>query len=206
VAGIRRAHALDHCPGPGPGNAAGLPRSAGRRHRRGRGPGRGSRAEAAAPAGPAACALAYQYRYEFHGPELALSYDDSTLSPAREFLRRRQLAIEPGQPTQSCTTLLPACGSPGIDVGDVAAALADPDVESAFAAANDTFDFGAEPPLGGGWSILRSDGRRLHVGGAGCADSRGCDTRMPGMNRLRALLLALDAQELKKPGCLGFGQ
>jgi len=162
--------------------------------------------EAAAPAGPAGCALAYQYRYEFHGPELALSYDDSTLSPAREFLRRRQLAIEPGQPTQSCTTLLPACGSPGIDVGDVAAALADPDVESAFAAANDTFDFGAEPPLGGGWSILRSDGRRLHVGGAGCADSRGCDTRMPGMNRLRALLLALDAQELKKPGCLGFGQ
>ena len=88
------------------------------------------------------CALVYEYRYEFHGAELAFAYDDTTLSPPRTFTRRRTFTADPGPTAPPCSTEIETCGPADLDTGDVAAALAHPDVLAAFAAARDTSSFG----------------------------------------------------------------
>ncbi len=124
---------------------------------------------------------------------LACTRDSSALAPCRDYTHRRLAeACDPIDLT--CTNALSAC-PPATDVlvEDLAAALADPDVTAALAAA--PVLYGSDPrPADGSvdWFTVGSHGR-VEVG---------TGTVPAGVAAFVALLHQIDSQQLARPGCV----
>jgi len=100
---------------------------------------------------------------------------------------------------RSCSAPLPDCGAPGITNATVGAALRDPDVESAFAeAAGRVVSFGDNASAEG--TVIEIDGATVNVDFP-CNGKPGCRELLPGLVRLRDLLLRIPDQELGLGSC-----
>jgi hypothetical protein len=154
------------------------------------------------------CALAATYRVTTTGG-LGAFRDSTVLAPPASYVRVRKPEALP-VPEMSCAPAFPGCGGPALDVADVVAALADPDVQEGFArsaGATSLPFYGEDHRAGDGpaFQITRDGGGGFLVG-ADCpsAPLRPCTPIPPGMIRLLLLLSDLDQQQLADPSCIAF--
>ena len=108
----------------------------------------------------------------------------------------------------SCTgALSTSCAENGIRSGDLAGAVANADVKSAFAGT--TTVFGSDPRgCDGSVTEVTYGGKTIEVGGDSCASRSACGPASTpcvpvpsGLRSLVTLLANLDAQELATPSC-----
>lgn len=152
------------------------------------------------------CVLDDTYTFSvFYG--LVPRSEIGTLSPSGHFNFQRRVASGiPGNTPdmRSCTPTLPACGTAaGVDIADIAADLADPDVQAALAQ--------PLPPTYGqrniadatSFSVRRSDGRgfSIVVGFECVTPSAQCVPTPPGVRRLVDDLRVLWNLGLRDPLC-----
>jgi len=130
----------------------------------------------------------------------------SSLQTCRTYERSR--IVGNGAPTVVCTAELGACASASIAVGDVEAALADPDVTAALAGTTQTYGSDSRPCDGAVLSITVG-ARTVEVGGECTGPTGGC-TQTPcvpvptGLRTLANVLQKLDIQEASThPECTG---
>ena len=132
----------------------------------------------------------------------------SSLKSCRSYERTR--TTENGPPTSICSATLDGCGAAPIAIGNVEAALANPDVTAAFAGTTKTYGSDSRPCDGAVESIT-IDGKTIEVGGecTGPGGGGGC-TQTPcvpvpsGLRALVTLLEDLDKQEASRtPACTG---
>ena len=127
--------------------------------------------------------------------------ETATLTPPDSFHLQRDTRVADGG-LRSCDAALPACGDPGhIDVGDVEAAIANPDVQAALAL--------PAPNIYGQLNV--ADGPTLtfsDAAGHGFGTMLACNNQSatcrpipPGVDALAALLRALIAQEKQDLAC-----
>jgi hypothetical protein len=152
------------------------------------------------------CRLDATYSFTTIGG-LALYRDATLLSPPATFMyvRRPEAA---GGTDVSCTPPFPACGGAALDVADVMAAFADPDVQAAFAALTTTGQVpfygqdqrGADGPA---FKFGRVDDAASFLVGAPCpaASAGPCTPIPPGLTRLLSLMFALNQQQVADPSC-----
>jgi len=106
----------------------------------------------------------------------------------------------------SCTPALPACNTAGVvDVADIVADLADPDVQQALAQTT-SVSYGA---IGGAdldnFSFQRGDGRGFGQYGPECSPASAiCMPTPAGVHQLLADLRALVTEALADPSCAGL--
>lgn len=155
------------------------------------------------------CGLDGDYSYGADGG-FVLSQDRSELTHDGVYKRSR-LFPRSAQPPVSCMVTLPACGGPSVNVGEIAAAIAHPDVQAALAAARaPIFGYDARPVDGVAWSFGRgsfngSGPGGLIVGGD-CGSRNNCQNPPAGVTALKALLDRVDAQALGDPSCAALRQ
>jgi hypothetical protein len=109
----------------------------------------------------------------------------------------------------SCAPPFPACGAAAIDVGDVMAAILDPDVQEALLRSQGAgtipfYGVDPRPSDGQAFQITRDGGGGFLVGGpcpAGASPSS-CLPIPGGLGRLVSVLTALDQQQLADPSCV----
>jgi hypothetical protein len=152
-----------------------------------------------------ACQLDATYRFTTNGG-LGAYRDATVLSPPASYLYQRKPEGLP-VPERSCAPAFPACGSAALDVGDVMAALADPDVKQAFAQSLGVAPlpfYGVDYRGGDGAAdqITRDGGGGFLIGGpCPSAPTAPCTPIPAGLSRLVSTLRALDQQQLADPTC-----
>ena len=105
-------------------------------------------------------------------------------------------------PATTCAGTLPACGDPNlIDVSDIEAAIADPDVQAVFAQ-TPAPTYGPTSPTADlpGEFTLAHGGRSAFVG-LTCDPPSSCVTPAPGVAALVDLMRGLFTQQLADPSC-----
>jgi|KBSMisStaDraftv2_1062788.scaffolds.fasta_scaffold174485_2 hypothetical protein len=114
--------------------------------------------------------------------------------------------FEDGATRRSCAPPLPACNDPAqLDVGDVEAAIANADVQAAFAMKSTSFGdhSGLPSPTARELSFSSDSGNFINVG-PDCPTPAGvCTPVPPGIKALVDLLRALKAQQRADPSCAG---
>ena len=152
------------------------------------------------------CSLDVSYRYGYVGG-LVQSHDTVTLTPPASFNHlRSSMSTMPAD--MSCAPPFPSCGAAAIDVGDVMAAILDPEVQQALvtsqgAGTTPFYGVDARPSDGQAFAIERNVGGGFLVGGpcpAGASPSS-CMPIPAGLSRLVSVLTALDQQQLADPSC-----
>jgi len=109
--------------------------------------------------------------------------------------------VSPSGPTYSCTPALPACGSTKIDVSDIEAAMANADVQAAFAAASEPSYGERNVADGPSFEVVRSTGGKF-VDGLECMTaSASCTPTPAGVHTLVQLLKDLITQQMADPTC-----
>jgi hypothetical protein len=123
------------------------------------------------------------------------------LAPPNSYhLTRTTYRQNPGQ--RSCDPPPPACDDPALlDVRDVEAAIAHPDVQAALAMATvpsyGASNIGDGPVL----TFVRGDGHGFAAQSDCSTPSSFCNPTPPGVSALAALLRALINQQLTDPAC-----
>lgn len=132
-----------------------------------------------------------------------------TLTPPLAFSAERRAGGPTGMVTAMCATTIPGCNTADmVDVGEVNAALAARDVQSAlgFARGMPMMEvlYGYDPrPADGTVFEINADGARLLVGAPCRAGmTTGCLNAPVGVQRLVDVLTALRDQELLRPACM----
>lgn len=131
----------------------------------------------------------------------------SSLKACRTYERTR--STQGGPPTLTCTATLDGCGAAPIAIGDVEAALANPDVTAALAGT--TKIYGSDNrPCDGAVESITIGGKTIEVGGECSGPGAGGCTATPcvpvpaGLRALVNVLDGLDTQEATaKPECTG---
>lgn len=129
---------------------------------------------------------------------LVASRDTVTVGAPRRFLFERSVA---GGMALRCETTIPACGAGGVDVGVIAAALADPEVQAAFAMGEVFYGVDSRP-VDGQALVLRRGAAQVFVGEP-CRVGGGpeCVGAPVGVQRLVDALNALKEQETLREPC-----
>jgi hypothetical protein len=132
---------------------------------------------------------------------LTLWSDSETLTPPATDVRSRT-AFSSATPFASCSTQIPRCSRDArvVTTGDVARALAQPDVAPSFGGSTPVF---GSDPRGGDGSILvvtRPEGTSVGLGGA-CADATCKRPLTPGLGMLETVLYGLSSQQDTDPTC-----
>jgi hypothetical protein len=146
------------------------------------------------------CALDEHYEYRYFGdPVNGAGFYFSHLVPTRTFTRRLSSFIRQDE----CSTEISACDSPELDVGDVMAALAAPEVVKVF---DETKTEGLvrlriDGPHSEGWNLKRGQAGVIFVGAAACGNAVACRDAPRALRTLLDLLRKLELQELAKPAC-----
>jgi hypothetical protein len=134
---------------------------------------------------------------------LVVYVDTSALAPCRTFTRTRTGRVADGGPS-SCSTEIGDCGGASVAIGDVEAALANPDVQRALASPT-TPVYGVDTrPVDGSVFEITLGGKSIDIGSDCAAGAKGCVPIPPGVSTLERVLQALDSQELAKPACAAF--
>jgi hypothetical protein len=120
----------------------------------------------------------------------------TTLTPPNSYRAQgRQVGTPP-----SCMPALPVCGAATIDVSDVEAAMAHPDVTAAFAAGSAFGDRGvADAPSTG---LSRASGGSFSVGFECTTASTTCTPTPAGVKALFQLIKDLNTQQLADASCV----
>ena len=127
--------------------------------------------------------------------------DRSAITLCRTFTRwRLDRAVDAG----SCSSELGDCGSPGVAIGDVEAALADPDVRAALGAPSPPLYGIDERPTDGSVFQITAGTASIEIGSDCTETAKGCVPIPAGVRALGNLLRALDVQELAAPACAAF--
>jgi len=150
------------------------------------------------------CALATGWEYWNDGGFRAYA-DRVRLAPPRT-CRITRTALSPGTMT-SCEATIPDCGGgDALDVGDVNAILAHPDVLAALAMAKPPlYGYDSRPFDGSVFALLRDDGRGFLVGDS-CGTRPSCTEPPPGVVTARTILEALEASVREQPACMALGK
>jgi hypothetical protein len=150
-------------------------------------------------AGQSGCAFSATYTVD-DGAGLAAFEKRTILSPPAMFEYVRMMV--PNGPTTSCTPALPACGSTTkLDVADIETAMADADVQAAFAATTEPFYGERNVADGPSFEVQRSTGGKFIVGLECTTRSQTCTPTPPGVHTLVQLLHDLIAQQTSDPSC-----
>jgi hypothetical protein len=180
--------------GGGGGGAAGTTGTAGTL-----GTGGGSGTTGAGGAG-GVCAFASTYTILDGGGLVAMS-DTATLTPPNAFHYAREFFRQDAGP-QSCDPAMPACGDAAkIDVRDVEAAIAHPDVQAALAMATAPTYGNRGVADGPSFNFTRADGRGFHAGLSCDTPSTTCTPIPPGVSALAQLLRDLIRQQRMDAAC-----
>ena len=153
------------------------------------------------------CAFDQIYRYGYEASRPVAFAHEVILTPPAAFqhIRRPQLTMPPDM---GCAPAIPACGADALDVTDVMAAIADPDVQQGLeesSAAGVPRPYGFDPRQFDGqiFRFARDVGGSILVGApcpAGSTPSS-CGAIPPGVDRLVSVLTAFDKQQLADPSC-----
>ena len=131
--------------------------------------------------------------------------DTATLTPPNAFHYVRDFFRQDAGPL-SCDPAMPACGDPALlDVRDVEAAIAHPDVQSALAVAAPPFFGDRGVADGPNFNFMRGDGRGFNAGLDCNTPSTTCTPIPPGINALVTLLRDLIRQQRMDPACSAIG-
>jgi hypothetical protein len=151
------------------------------------------------------CALDSTYRYGHDGGRVAFRDTVVLAAPASFTHLRDPVATMPA--SLSCAPPFPICDGAAIDVADVMAALADPDVQLALLRSKGAVTlpfYGVDPrPVDGQAFQLTHDGGGGFLVGGPCppGSSSTCMEIPAGVSRLVSVLTALDQQQLADPSC-----
>jgi hypothetical protein len=137
--------------------------------------------------------------------------DRNVIAPPASFRIERRSGGSMGTVSAMCETTLPGCNTADmVDVGELNAALAARDVQSAlgFARGMPMMEalYGTDPrPMDGTVFVIEVDGARLLVG-APCRVGMmaGCLATPVGVQRLVDVLTALRDQEVLRPACMAL--
>lgn len=156
-----------------------------------------------APARDAPCVSAVPLSYTFttDGGKV-IQRDTVTLAPQRRFLFERMRLTT--MTSLRCETTIPACDTVDtVDIGEVTAALAHPDVAGPLSMRGDHF-YGHDPrPVDGQVLVLSSNGARILVGDP-CRladDASACVAIPVGIQRMVDVLSQLRDQETHRAVC-----
>jgi hypothetical protein len=150
------------------------------------------------------CAFSATYRIT-DGGGLVPQLDTATLSPPNAFsYDRRSFVSDAGQP--SCAPALPACHANQVDVSDVEAAIAHPDVQNALAQATPPTYGQRNIADGPNFSFMRADNHGFNNGLECSPASSTCTPTPAGVHALMLVLRQLITQQLADPSCAGFRQ
>ena len=142
------------------------------------------------------------YKFFFDGGLSPSSYA-SELAPEGTYQRVRTV----GTSISTCNATLPACGSAGVDVGELSAALSNPDVTAAFDAATADLSMAygrdSRPVDGQVFVVQRSSAKRFAVGDP-CNGASGCRAIPQGVSELVSLLKRLYDEQSASGPCAGF--
>jgi hypothetical protein len=151
-------------------------------------------------AGGGTCAFATTYTIT-DGGGLVVMLDTATLTPPSSFHYTRDFFRQDAGPL-SCDPVLPACGDPArIDVRDVEAAIAHPDVQAALAMTTVPYYGNRGVADGPNFNFMRADGRGFNAGLNCDTPSATCTPIPPGINALVTLLRNLIQQQRMDPEC-----
>jgi hypothetical protein len=152
-----------------------------------------------------ACAFDATYTYGFTGGHVAF-VDEVTLAPPASYQHRRS-PVSTMPPDITCAPPPPACGGTAIDVGDIMAAVADPDVQQALSrslgpSGPGFYGVDPRPTDGEAFQFVQTGGGAFLIGGSCPAGSTSCTDIPGGLARLQSLLIAFDRQQLQSdPAC-----
>jgi hypothetical protein len=161
--------------------------------------------DASVDGAPAMCFLDATYRYGYDGGRIAWR-DTVILSPPTSFLLLHQ-PVTTMPPDMQCMPLLPMCDGPAIDLADVMAALADPEVQQVLIRSKGAATlplYGVDPrPSDGQIFQLTTDLGGGFLVGTPCPPGPGtfCVGIPEGLARLVSVLDALERQQLADPTC-----
>jgi hypothetical protein len=130
------------------------------------------------------------------------AYDDSSaISPCNAYVHSRVHHNVDVGGTQSCTTVVAACGVTGVvGLTQIENALADADVVAALASAPVLFGRDTRPADGQVFQITYG-GRTISVG-LDCDETGPCTPVPAGIKAFETILQNLDIQELSKDSCV----
>jgi hypothetical protein len=156
-----------------------------------------------------ACGLGEPLSFAWEGG-LAFSYDEVRLEPAARYVRTRHYTMSQAQqPSLSCAVAVPRCSrdSRVATTGDVARAMALPDVAAAFGPDAPLFGENARAHDGAVLVVRRADGKSVAIGPDCHSDPNVGLCGKPltdGLRELERVLVTLDAQGLPDPACANF--
>ncbi|HXI55960.1 MAG TPA: hypothetical protein VNO55_07870 [Polyangia bacterium] len=152
----------------------------------------------------AGCTLADSYSFGWNGGLVAFS-DESTLTPPDKYDHVRTYSRSDGG-TKSCSiTGLSCLGMNSFGIFDIQQTLQKPDVVSAFNEPAPLL-YGTDPrPVDGAvYSVRRSDGHGMLVGGDCAAGASGCRPITEGIAVLVSILKNFDQHMLARSECSGL--
>jgi hypothetical protein len=155
------------------------------------------------------CAFDAMYEYGYVGGGPALWHDRAILEPPASFKHVRT-PTTPMPAILACAPALPSCGGAEIDAGDVMAALADPDVQTALerSKSNGIIQlYGTMPrvPDASMFELTRAGGGGFMIGDPCPPGVGGPTCPVPGgLSRLMLVLTALDEQQVADPACVNL--
>jgi hypothetical protein len=139
------------------------------------------------------CALDQSYQFYFSGGQgTGGSY--ALVTPEGELTVRDVSAA--GESV--CTTKLPACGSPGVDLNDLKGLFADPAVLASFTGLHVSLGHDTRPVDGEIFVIEREDSQHIQVGDP-CGEYARCTPIPSQVSKLQELLTELKDQQAKLP-------
>jgi hypothetical protein len=162
----------------------------------------GSGGGAGGGTGGAACAFASTYTITESAGLIGIT-GVTLLQPPSEFNYERQVFTAPlDAGPLTCDPAMPACNDPArIDVSDLEAAIANPDVQTTLAWTTRKYYGDRGVADGPNFDFNRGDGAGFDVGLPCDTPSSTCTPIPPGINALVSLLRALIQQQLMDPSC-----
>jgi hypothetical protein len=148
------------------------------------------------------CTLGQGYRYGGSGGLVSYT-DQKELTADGEYRRARTPVRDKDAGMPSCAVALPACDGSGVDAADLAAALGDPVVVSAFGDGSKVFGYDERPVDGQVLWVERQDGKHIAIGDP-CDGRKPCEPIPAPLATLQRLLDELDAQQSRTDACAAF--
>ena len=161
----------------------------------------GGRGGGAGGQGGGTCAFASTYTI-IDGGGLVPELDTATLSPPNAFRYERQFFRQNDAGNISCTPAIPTCGDPArVDVSDVEAAIAHPDVQAALALTTRPIYGDRGIADGPSFNFTRADNRGFSAGIPCIAPSDSCTLTPAGVTALMQVVRTLVDQQLADATC-----
>lgn len=158
-------------------------------------------------AGCVSACLGARLDWEWNGG-LALYYDKSAALPCNTYQRQRFGTPNDTTPTLACSSTIRHCGGDVVDgsnaiaIEEIASAVADAEVQTAFAHA--PVLYGIDPRAYDGQVFRITMGTKMIEVGGACGSTAGCKAAPAGVQALATLLQELDTRKTGADACPQF--